>query len=85
MAMHALASRAGMFGFERVVVLCRHFDRAIETGAADTILVTKAVKAAIEGMLQAIQERSMPNSVTWQFERSESYQQPLLVSTLVSR
>ncbi len=84
-AMHALASRAGMFGFERVVVLCRHFDRAIETGAADTILVTKAVKAAIEGMLQAIQERSMPNSVTWQFERSESDQQPLLVSTLVSR
>ena len=77
MAVHKLAGSAGMLGFERVAVLCRHLDRAIECGAPDVPALTEAVHAAIECMLQAIQERSTPNSVIWQFERSDSDQRHL--------
>jgi HPt (histidine-containing phosphotransfer) domain-containing protein len=83
-AVHKLAGGASMFGFERVAVLCRHLDRAIGSGAADVPLLADAVHAAIEGMLEAIQERSTPNSVIWEFERSDSDRCPLLVSGPVS-
>ena len=48
---HALAGCAGMFGFERLATLCRRFERAIQSGAADVPVLADALSVTIEATL----------------------------------
>jgi DNA-binding response OmpR family regulator len=45
---HTLAGSAGMFGFERLSVIARQFEDAVENDAADITTFSKALQAAIE-------------------------------------
>ena len=48
---HALAGCAGMFGFERLATLCRRFERAIQSGAADVPVLADALSVTIKATL----------------------------------
>jgi HPt (histidine-containing phosphotransfer) domain-containing protein len=63
---HALASRAGMFGFARVAALCRRFEASTEFDSPETPAIAGELCAAIESTLQAIHalptQRSIPDN-----------------------
>jgi CheY-like chemotaxis protein/HPt (histidine-containing phosphotransfer) domain-containing protein len=50
-AAHVLAGSAGMFGFERLVVVARHFERAVTTGAVETDALADALGDVIVASL----------------------------------
>jgi CheY-like chemotaxis protein/HPt (histidine-containing phosphotransfer) domain-containing protein len=51
---HTLAGCAGMFGFERLAMLGRHFERAIQSGAPNAPNLADALSTAIEAVLRVI-------------------------------
>jgi HPt (histidine-containing phosphotransfer) domain-containing protein len=55
-AAHTLAGCAGMLGFERLTVLGRRFEQALESGAADAPALAGALGSAIEATLQVIRD-----------------------------
>jgi PAS domain S-box-containing protein len=57
-AAHALAGSAGMFGFERLAALGRRFERAMQTGAAETPALADGLAAALEATLPIALDRS---------------------------
>jgi signal transduction histidine kinase/CheY-like chemotaxis protein len=58
-AAHKLAGSAGMFGFDRLANLGRRFERAVQSGAADTPMLCESLAAAIEASLQSIRDRML--------------------------
>jgi len=56
---HVVAGTAGMFGFERLAVASRQYERASESGASDTSSLGEALSAAIEETLQEIHSRML--------------------------
>jgi CheY-like chemotaxis protein len=50
-AAHILAGSAGMFGFERLVVVARHFERAIKADAAEAGALATALGEVLEDSL----------------------------------
>jgi CheY-like chemotaxis protein len=56
-AAHVVAGTAGMFGFERLTVASRQYERASESGASDAPLLGEALSAAIEETLPEIHSR----------------------------
>jgi signal transduction histidine kinase/CheY-like chemotaxis protein/HPt (histidine-containing phosphotransfer) domain-containing protein len=56
-AAHSLTGSAGMFGFTRVADLGRRFERAVQSGAAETPALSDDLGAAIEASLKAIRDR----------------------------
>jgi CheY-like chemotaxis protein/HPt (histidine-containing phosphotransfer) domain-containing protein len=61
-AAHTLAGSAGMFGFERLSVKGRLFERAARAGSADGPALADAVALAIEATRQAIHGLSLQNA-----------------------
>ncbi len=57
-AAHTLAGSAGMFGFERLAVVARRFERAVQTNAAETPDLAEGLCAAIEASLQEMHSRA---------------------------
>lgn len=53
-AAHTFAGSAGMFGFERPADLARRFERAIQTGAAETPALAEGLAFALEALLREI-------------------------------
>ena len=58
-AAHALAGSAGLFGFERVAAMGRHFERSLLNNASDLPLLTELLMGALEATLTAITEQTM--------------------------
>jgi CheY-like chemotaxis protein len=56
-AAHIVAGTAGMFGFERLTVISRQFERATEVGASDASPLGEALSAAIKETLPEIRSR----------------------------
>ena len=57
-AAHTLAGSAGMFGFERLAMVARRFERAVQTNAAETPDLAEVLCAAIEASLQEMHSRA---------------------------
>jgi CheY-like chemotaxis protein/HPt (histidine-containing phosphotransfer) domain-containing protein len=57
-AAHTIAGSAGMLGFERLTYVGRRFERAIESGAADTAALGDGLCAALEATIDVINKRS---------------------------
>ena len=57
-AAHTLAGSAGMFGFERLAMVARRFERAVQTNAAETPDLAEGLCAAIEASLQEMHHRA---------------------------
>ena len=53
-AAHTLAGSAGMFGFDRLVVSSRRFERAARCGGADARALGDGLAVALEATIQAI-------------------------------
>ena len=62
-AAHTLAGSAGMFGFERLAMVARCFEQAVQTNAAEAPDVTEALCAAIEASLQEMHSRAPAGAV----------------------
>ena len=58
-AAHTLAGSAGMFGFHRLSVMGRSFERAVQSGAPEASDLASGLCAAIDATLQEIQARAM--------------------------
>ena len=58
-AAHTIAGSAGMFGFERLTVVGRRFERAVQAGAAEVPALADGLSAALEVTLQAIHDRTL--------------------------
>jgi signal transduction histidine kinase/DNA-binding NarL/FixJ family response regulator len=56
-AAHTIAGSAGMFGFERLTVLGRRFERAVHAGAAEAPALADGLSAALAATLEALHER----------------------------
>jgi HPt (histidine-containing phosphotransfer) domain-containing protein len=56
-AAHIVAGTAGMFGFERLTVTSRQFERATESGVADASSQSEALSNAIKETLPEIRSR----------------------------
>jgi HPt (histidine-containing phosphotransfer) domain-containing protein len=56
-AAHTIAGSAGMFGFERLTVVGRRFERAVHAGAAETPALADGLSAALTATLDALHER----------------------------
>ena len=56
-AAHALASRAGMFGFHRLSAIGRNFERAVQSGAPEAPDLANGLCAAIDATLQEVRAR----------------------------
>jgi HPt (histidine-containing phosphotransfer) domain-containing protein len=56
-AAHKLAGSAGMFGFERLVFVARHFERAVKAGLVEATALADGLATALEDTLQAIHDR----------------------------
>jgi Hpt domain len=56
-AAHIVAGTAGMFGFERLTVISRQFERATESGVADASPLSEALSSAIKETLPEIRNR----------------------------
>ena len=56
-AAHALAGSTGMFGFERLSVMGRRFERAIQIGTPDVPILAIGLSAALEGALLEVRGR----------------------------
>jgi PAS domain S-box-containing protein len=61
-ATHALASSAGMFGFQRLAVLCRRFERAMQSEAPDLSSLGDALRVAIAATLLAHDDHAASTS-----------------------
>jgi PAS domain S-box-containing protein len=57
-AAHAIAGSAGMFGFERLTMMGRRFERAVNAGAADAPALADGLSAALEATLAALRNRT---------------------------
>jgi HPt (histidine-containing phosphotransfer) domain-containing protein len=58
-AAHTLAGSAGMFGFERLTVVGRRFERAVHAGAAEAPALADGLSAALTATLEALHERTL--------------------------
>jgi CheY-like chemotaxis protein len=58
-AAHIVAGTAGMFGFERLTVVSREFERAKECGTSETAPLAEALSAAIKATLPEIRSRTV--------------------------
>ncbi len=58
-AAHTIAGSAGMFGFERLTVVGRRFERAMHAGAAEAPALADGLSAALTATLEALHERTM--------------------------
>ena len=58
-AAHALAGSAGMFGFERLAVLARRFERAVRAGSPELPALAQALDAAIEASLPTMRNHDL--------------------------
>jgi DNA-binding response OmpR family regulator len=58
-AAHTIAGSAGMFGFERLTVLGRRFERAMHAGAAEAPALAAGLSAALAATLEALHERTL--------------------------
>jgi PAS domain S-box-containing protein len=58
-AAHTIAGSAGMFGFERLTVVGRRFERAVHAGAAETPALADGLSAALTATLEALHERTL--------------------------
>ena len=58
-AAHTIAGSAGMFGFERLTVVGRRFERAMHAGAAEAPALADGLSAALAATLDALHERTM--------------------------
>jgi PAS domain S-box-containing protein len=58
-AAHTIAGSAGMFGFERLTVVGRRFERAVHAGAAETPALANGLSAALTATLEALHERTL--------------------------
>jgi CheY-like chemotaxis protein len=56
-AAHALAGSAGMFGFERLAATGRHFERAVQTRAAEAPVFATSLGAALQTALEEMRRR----------------------------
>jgi HPt (histidine-containing phosphotransfer) domain-containing protein len=56
-AAHAIAGSAGMFGFERLTMVGRRFERAVHAGAADSQALAHGLGAALEATLEVLRDR----------------------------
>ncbi len=59
-AAHALAGSAGMFGFERLALVARHFEHAALTGSPDVAALADDLAAALDASLGEIAGRLTP-------------------------
>jgi HPt (histidine-containing phosphotransfer) domain-containing protein len=59
-AAHALAGSAGMFGFERLVLVARHFERSVKADPSVAAALAGELDAALELSLAALQARTRP-------------------------
>jgi len=57
-AAHALAGSAGMFGFERLVLVARHFERSVKADPSVAAALARDLNAALELSLAALQART---------------------------
>ena len=57
-AAHTLAGSAGMFGFERLAMVARRFEQAVQTNAAEAPDLAEALCAAVEASLQEMHSRA---------------------------
>ena len=57
-AAHALAGSAGMFGFERLVFMARHFERAVRSDPTQATLLADDLDAALEASLEGMRSRA---------------------------
>ena len=57
-AAHALAGSVGLFGFERLAALGRRFERAMQTGAAETPALADGLAAALDATLRIVVDRA---------------------------
>jgi Hpt domain len=58
-AAHIVAGTAGMFGFERLTVASRRFERATEYGTLEAPPLAEALSAAIKATLPEIRSRTV--------------------------
>jgi PAS domain S-box-containing protein len=56
-AAHTLAGSAGMFGFDRLAFVGRHFERAVQTGGIETLALAASLGNVLEATLQVIRDR----------------------------
>jgi CheY-like chemotaxis protein/HPt (histidine-containing phosphotransfer) domain-containing protein len=58
-AAHTLAGSAGMFGFERLSVIGRRFELAVQTGAAEAPSLADGLEVAVAATLHEIHRRTL--------------------------
>jgi CheY-like chemotaxis protein/HPt (histidine-containing phosphotransfer) domain-containing protein len=58
-AAHTIAGSAGMFGFERLTVVGRRFERAVHAGAAEAPALADGLSAALSATLESLHERTL--------------------------
>ena len=61
-AAYILAGSAGIFGFQRLSIVRRSFEQAVQSGATETPAIADALGAAIEATLQEIHARMTTSS-----------------------
>lgn len=57
-AAHTLAGSAGMFGFQRLALLARHFEQAAENACPETVTIAESLVATIEASIREMQNRT---------------------------
>ncbi len=57
-AAHNVAGSAGLFGFERLAVVARHFERAVQTDSPALLSLADDLSAALEVSLQQMQTQT---------------------------
>jgi PAS domain S-box-containing protein len=62
-ATHALAGSAGMFGFDRLVHVARHFERAVKSDATQATALVPGLKAALEASVPIMQAKAEQGNV----------------------
>jgi CheY-like chemotaxis protein/HPt (histidine-containing phosphotransfer) domain-containing protein len=62
-ATHALAGSAGMFGFDRLVHVARHFERAVKSDATQATALAPGLKAALEASVPIMQAKAEQGNV----------------------
>jgi CheY-like chemotaxis protein/HPt (histidine-containing phosphotransfer) domain-containing protein len=55
---HAVAGSAGLFGFERLAVVARHFERAVQTDSPALLSLADDLSVALEASLQQMQTQT---------------------------
>jgi CheY-like chemotaxis protein/HPt (histidine-containing phosphotransfer) domain-containing protein len=61
-AAHTMAGSAGMFGFRRVSEIGRNFERAMQSGPDEQVLLAERLNSAIEATLLEVQARIIERS-----------------------